>query len=116
MATKTTLEIIQGTTAIFPFECSSADDPSPDFTGWRVILMVKKNTGQDNADALINEDLTVDPVSGIANRTFTDEETAAFEVGTYVGQAVVVDGDGNVGKTQLFDLVVKDTTYKGAVA
>lgn len=115
MAVNTNLEVPQGSTWILAFECEDPTDPSPDFTGWRVKFIAKKQLSDVNADALFNIEVTPDPVSGSAQHTFTDEDTTDFDAGTYIYQGIAIDADGNVGKSQLATLVVIDTAYKGAI-
>jgi hypothetical protein len=115
MAQKTTLDLFQGATYIVPFQCE-IDEAVPDYTGWVIKFIVKKRLTDANDDALINQTVSPDPLSGEATITLTDEMTAAYPVGTYIYQGVVIDSDGNVAKTELGTFVVKDTAYKGAIA
>lgn len=115
MAKQEVLEIMQGATSLLPFTCFS-DEDDPDFTGWKVIFVAKKSFDDDNADALINFELEPDPVTGLATQKLTDEDTADYEVGEYIYQAIVVDDAGNVGKSETGSLFVVATAYKGAIA
>lgn len=115
MAQKTTLTAKQGATYIVPF--AAEDDPGTDFTGWAVYFIVKAKHETANADAIINiGPVALDPVSGQASHTFTDEQTAAWAVGSYIYAAVLTDSDGNVAKTDDGEFVVEDSAYKGAIA
>jgi hypothetical protein len=114
MAQQTDLEVNQGATYLVPFVCE-VDDAIPDFSGWYIKFLVKKNFTDDNADAIINETIIPDPVTGEGAMTLEDEDTAEYEAGDYLYQGVVVDGDGNVAKTIVGTFRVLDTVYKGPI-
>jgi hypothetical protein len=99
-----------------PFQVDSDDDSIIDFTGWKVYFIVKKTLATDNIDAIIDEVMDVDPVSGVCSFTNSDETTAGFAVGNYICGSKVVDADGNVAHTDVDVFIVRDVAYKGPTA
>ncbi len=114
MATKTTLSTIQGATYIAAF--TADDGPGSDYTGWKVRFIVKKSLTTPNAQAIINQEFAVDPASGLAQYTFSDEISADWPVGSYVYAGVLIDAAGNVGKTENGVFIVEASAYQGAIA
>lgn len=114
MAAKTKLTTKQGATYIIALQAD--DGVGANYTGWTAKFIVKKTLNTANADALFNVSMSVDPVDGTAEYTFTDEVTALWEVGAYVYGAVLIDNLGNVAKTDNGEFIVEPTAYIGAIA
>lgn len=114
MGRKTVLGLKQGGTYTVPF--SVEEDGVVDFTGWKVYFIVKKDLSTSNADAIINETIDIDSVTGAGSFILSDEETAQMTVGSYIYGAKVVDSDGNVAHTDVGTFIVEAVAYEGATA
>ena len=112
MAKTQTLSFPQGASYLIPFQCRSVGAETTDWTGWRVLFVVKKNLTDDDAAALINQTIVPDPTTGYNELLLNGDETYEFAVGRYYYQAVVIDATGTVGKSEVGMFVVEETTLR----
>lgn len=114
MAKKTVLGLKQGGTYTVPFAAEEAG--VVDYTGWKVYFIVKPTLDSDNSQAIIDETVSLDSVTGEGSFILSDEETAAMAVGEYIYGAKLVDNLGNVAHTDVGVFIVEAVAYKGATA
>ncbi len=112
MAKKTVLGLKQGGTYTIPF--AAEEDGVADYTGWKVYFIVKKDLDTDNANAIIDEIVELDGVTGEGSFVLSDEETAEMTPGEYIYGAKLVDNLGNVAHTDVGVFIVEAVAYKGA--
>lgn len=112
MAKTQTLSFPQGASYLIPFQCRSRGSTPANYTGWKILFVVKKNLTDGDDAALINQLIVPASDTGYNELLLNGDETYEFPVGRYYYQAVVVDATGTVGKSEVGLFVVEETTLR----
>lgn len=112
MAKTQTLSFPQGASYLIPFQCRSRGSTPANYTGWKILFVVKKNLTDSDDAALINQLIVPASDTGYNELLLNGDETYEFPVGRYYYQAVVVDATGTVGKSEVGLFVVEETTLR----
>jgi len=113
MANKTKLEYKRSNTWLIPFQLTTAF-PSPDYTGWRIEFMVKRNKTDSNEDAIFKYDIIPNSITGYGELIIEDEVTATYPVGSFFYDAKVIDADGRAGSSDIEDFVIQAVVNEGS--